>query len=177
MMTHKTTAIRRHDQRRFFRVPYAGVVRYWYAPDEDGTAKCCDVGQGGVCLSLGRYLRPGRRVMLSVSGPEASTTGAEFKGEVVWCRPAATPCIFLAGVRVWHDDPETPDTLASMVHQGLAQPDVSGTVWPPKAESLEPGSGAYGVLTSPHFAHTGILSKEPAHRTPATIAESAIATA
>ena len=56
------------DARRFPRTPFHSVARYWCAADDEGsTAACRNLGRGGLSLTMGRYLRPGRFMMLEVA--------------------------------------------------------------------------------------------------------------
>jgi hypothetical protein len=121
-MANSTVGTVVNDQRQFARVPFTGAVTYRYEPDHEGTAMCTDVGRGGLCLHLGRYLRPGRRVMLSVAGPDGEPL--ELKARVAWCRATPGSRLFATGVRVYHDEPQSLGALSTMVHKGLEQSGV-----------------------------------------------------
>lgn len=110
------------DQRQFARVPFTGAVTYRYEPEHEGTAMCTNVGRGGLSLELGRYLRPGKYVMLSVSGADGEPL--ELKARVAWCRALPGSRLFAAGVRVYHDEPQSLQALSRMVHKGLEQSGV-----------------------------------------------------
>ncbi len=106
------------DARRYLRVPFAGTVNYRYA-DEQGAATCNDLGRGGLRLQLGRYLRPGRRIMLTLTDVMSGSHPVELKAEVVWCRPASGSCTFTTGLRVYHDDLDTTHTLSVLIDREL----------------------------------------------------------
>lgn len=110
------------DQRRFARVPFRSTTWYRHALDEDGAAGICqDLCRGGMRLLMGRYLRPGRLVLLRLEVP-AGDSPLEIKGRVIWCRPAAEPCLFSAGIRVYDDDPAATETFDRLIAPAQASP-------------------------------------------------------
>ena len=76
----------------------SGEMRYRCAADEGGTANWCSIGQGAACIRLDRYLLPGRHVILSQDDRDLS-------GRVVWCRSSADGSSFVAGLRIFRDEP------------------------------------------------------------------------
>lgn len=89
------------DERNSERVQFDGPLSYRYDLNEHGFAKWCSVGREGACISLGRYLRPGRHVTL-MSGSEAEGP-LEISGRIVWCRPTSDGREFVAGLRIFDD--------------------------------------------------------------------------
>jgi PilZ domain-containing protein len=117
MATSASTMITRNN-RRGSRVALSGTVKYSYNAGESGTATCCDVSGGGMRVVLGRYLRPGRRLMVQVPHGSNKRRHAELKAEIAWCSPTEEPHEFLAGLRVLHDAPEAAQTLTALAVGG-----------------------------------------------------------
>ncbi len=113
-MTIGTASAPVQDERRGKRTPHNGQVTYRYSPVDEGKAVCANVGSKGLRIRLGRYLRPGRKVVLGVETPQ----GVELKGRVAWCRPANEPNMFDAGVRVFHDAADSAAALSNMIRAG-----------------------------------------------------------
>ena len=112
------------DQRRFVRVPLTGRIGYRYGPSDTGRAECINVSPLGMQLRLGRYLRPGRRVLVTAgqgSGGDGDGPGIEFKAQVAWCRPSKGSHVFDAGLRVFHDEPDSVTAIYSLLIKGLKQ--------------------------------------------------------
>jgi hypothetical protein len=110
-------------KRRFVRVPLTGPIGYRYGVGDEGRAEYANVSQTGLGLRLGRYLRPGRRVLLTLdAGPGAEEgPGTELKAQVAWCRPGKDAHVFDAGVRVFHDEPDSAATMRGLLVRGLKQ--------------------------------------------------------
>lgn len=102
------------EKRRYGRLPFSENMRYQCAAHDAGQARCLDAGRGGFRVHLGRYLRPGRLVMLEMADPAHPTEAVELKGRVVWCRPASESCMFEAGVRIFSESEETDATMAAV---------------------------------------------------------------
>lgn len=75
-----------------------GKVHYLRARAETATATWCSFGRQGACIQLSRHVPPGRHLILSDKGRECCA-------RVVWCRPTASGNGFVAGVRIFRDDP------------------------------------------------------------------------
>lgn len=116
-MTSGATSAPVQDERRAKRVPYDGRLTYRYSPVDEGKAVGADVSPQGLRIRLGRYLRPGRRVVLRVD----TLSDAELKGRVTWCRPANEPNTFDAGIRVFHDAADSAAALSEMIQAGRKQ--------------------------------------------------------
>ena len=74
------------DERRFARVPYRGRVQFECGAGSKGSAQAGDVGRGGMRVRMGRYLRPGTKLMITISLEGSNEQTVELKSEVVWCR-------------------------------------------------------------------------------------------
>lgn len=105
-------AIASEDQRTSQRVVALGTLIYQVSREDKGWARWCSVSRDGACIHLGRYLRPGKYVMLRTNGAHA--TNVEFKARVVWCRPVAGGVHFVAGLKIYRDSPESEDALAAL---------------------------------------------------------------
>ncbi len=98
------TKIFQIDQRRAVRKPRSGAVIYASGGDVSGLATWCDESAGGASIRLGRYLRPGRPVVLRYQSSVGDNGTEESQGRVVWCRPlGGDGCTFAAGVE-FHND-------------------------------------------------------------------------
>jgi len=107
------------EARRFARVAFGGRVVYRYASDDEGTAYVSDIGRGGLRMCMGRYLRPGTRVMLEAEGVRANGQPVELKGQIVWCAPEKQGHRFVAGVRVIYDEPDAVAAVSALVNHAL----------------------------------------------------------
>lgn len=99
------------NERETNRVPLSGRIQYRYGLDDHGTAAWRSIGRDGACISLGRYLRPGRHITLLCDGRSGAP---EVSGRVVWCRPALDGQTFVAGVRFLRDDAAGPGLHARL---------------------------------------------------------------
>lgn len=107
-------AIENEDQRVSERLVAFGTLVYQDSPHDKGWARWCSVSRDGACIHLGRYLRPGKHLMLRTGRTEDAGTGAEFKARVVWCRPVAAGAQFVAGLKIIHDTPDSEEALAAL---------------------------------------------------------------
>lgn len=107
------------DARRFARVAFDGRMVYRYAADDQGTALVSDVSRGGLRMSMGRYLRPGTRVMLEADGVKMNGQPVELKGQIVWCAPEKRGHQFVAGVRVIYDEPDAIAAVSTLVNHAV----------------------------------------------------------
>lgn len=87
-----------------------GELEFRYGNEEQGTAVWCSFGRDGACIRMGRYLRPGRHVLLI--DRTAGEVPAEFSGRIVWCRPGADGRSYIAGVYLFDDGRRRPMFLA-----------------------------------------------------------------
>lgn len=94
------------EQRRSSRAMSSARVSYSYGHGAGGDGVCRNVGRGGLCLRIGRYLRPGRRLLMTIRG-------AELMGRVMWCRADGESHHFLIGIKVFPDEEEAALALAA----------------------------------------------------------------
>ncbi len=107
------------EQRGSRRVPLTGRVYYTYS---DGTgvhasAGCWrDISRRGACLRLGRYLTPGRFLLLELPKQEGGQgQSIQVKACVAWCQPLKGSSHFLAGVQLYRSEPEVTETVNGML--------------------------------------------------------------
>ncbi len=81
------------EERKLNRTPATGEFRYFDDTDESGVANWCTVSKDGACISINRYLRPGRGLVIVGEG-------ATLHGRIVWCRSIDGSKSFVAGVRI-----------------------------------------------------------------------------
>jgi hypothetical protein len=117
-MNTSGVAITTVDQRTSERCTAFGTLSYQDAPDDRGWARWCSVSRDGACIHLGRYLRPGKHIMLRSHQTSPEVPTSEFKARVVWCRPIAAGAHFVAGLRIFHDHPESEQALAALAWPG-----------------------------------------------------------
>lgn len=98
-------------RRRYARIPLTGTVHYTCGPND----------RGGACIRVGRYLGPGRHVLLSVKIGTDRDAYAELKGRVAFCRPSEDGKAFVAGVRVFDNAAETGCILSELILEASAQ--------------------------------------------------------
>ena len=84
------------DERRSRRIPFGGEFRYLDDLEEGGKATWCSIGENGACIRIGRYLRPGRRLLLLWNS-------APLLARIVWCKPTLGDQAFVAGIKIFAD--------------------------------------------------------------------------
>ena len=119
-MTNQVTAQAMEDQRIFVRVPIMRVISYQHGPDPQGVASCCNVCHAGACVRLNRYLRPGTYAMLTFDPLSENDAQVELKARVAWCRRANGNGGFMAGVRVFDDEPNATRAFSDLVNRAKA---------------------------------------------------------
>lgn len=107
------------DERRFARVPYRGQVQFECGAGSKGSALAGDVGRGGMRVRMGRYLRPGTKLMITISLAGSKKKTIELKSEVVWCRRGPGQLEFDAGIRVYYDAPEALEAISEVMYDAL----------------------------------------------------------
>ena len=80
------------DTRREERLPFAERVTYRYGGRHDASAVWRNVSRSGGRLYLGRYLRPGKSLLLTFGA------ATQFSAMVVWCRRVGNSADFEAGL-------------------------------------------------------------------------------
>lgn len=120
----RNTPMVRLEQRRHERQDVSGAFSYRYGPGYGGEGDWQNVSLGGASVRLGRYLRPGRHVLLNsvVRGEVFVDEEVEFKARVVWCRPVDQDQRFEAGLVLFRDDGESARRLASILASGASEP-------------------------------------------------------
>ncbi len=148
----ENTVCTEQHSRRYSRSPLVGKVRYQYGSGEFGMGEWRDVCRAGAGLRLGRYLRPGRRLLITF---EAEGVSAEVKAQVVWCRPRSGEATFEAGIRIYHDVVEAEGVLWSLTRLEDAStaevPDARRPVIP-AVGTVPFGTGYAARRASGHFA-------------------------
>ncbi|MFM1918999.1 MAG: hypothetical protein RLZZ303_633 [Candidatus Hydrogenedentota bacterium] len=120
-----------------------GAVEYLHgAPEESGVAEWRDVSRCGASISLGRFLRPGRELVLSAPSPLYPGRALRLRARVMWCAPSEAVGRFTAGLLVYRDSPEAALEFATLAHKarGAKSGLVNKPVWrlyPPCTESME----------------------------------------
>jgi hypothetical protein len=107
------------DERRFARVPYAGGVEFVYGAGRDGSATAYDVGRGGLRVRMGRYLRPGTRLLVRLPESGQDDGPVELKAEVAWCRRELSALEFEVGLRIFYDAPDALDAISRVMYYAL----------------------------------------------------------
>jgi hypothetical protein len=107
------------EERQFARVPYLGRVQFVYGAGQKGSAHANDVGRGGLRVRMGRYLRPGTKLMVTIPMENSEEKSVELKSEVIWCRRERGHMDFGAGLRVYYDAPEALDAISEVMYYAL----------------------------------------------------------
>jgi hypothetical protein len=90
-------------------------VSYQYGAGETGVAAWQDISLHGSRIRLGRYLPPGKHILLQ-GGPLP-----ELKCRVVWCLPREGSQYFEAGLRIYHTDLDVVCALEAIAVQPRAR--------------------------------------------------------
>jgi hypothetical protein len=101
-------------------------VEFVYAPNETAEAMTTDVGRGGMRVRLGRYLRPGTKLLLRFPVADWVEFPAELKAEIVWCGLPRRGEEFAAGLRIIYDEPEVLNWVSRLIHDAIFRPDQLG---------------------------------------------------
>lgn len=121
------------------RMNVQGKLLYRYNGDESGAAHWQDVSRVGAKLRLGRYLRPGRNLVLEFASPLVEEGQVQLPARVIWCRLMAEGADFVAGVQIRRERPEYAVAFAALGYSALdlfdsvnitAGSEVSSGVWP-----------------------------------------------
>jgi len=120
------------------RTTLEGTVRYEYDnAREAGVARWIDVSRVGAALHLGRYLMPGREVILVFPSPIVADEERRVRAKVVWCRPTKEGGFgYVAGLRIHREDPKRALHFAALGYTAraalntAASKTVKSAVWP-----------------------------------------------
>lgn len=140
MATNATTHLNR-DHRRHRRLPFAGRVQYCYGQNESGTGQWRDIGGGGAAVRLSRYLRPGTFVLLTLDEHRR-----ELKARVAWCAQLDGTTDFVAGLKVFRDDPEAATLMRKLTDAAMDR------AWQLPAEPVHWASQILGAKPAPYAA-------------------------
>jgi len=144
------------DERRFLRVPFSTRVEYFHGAGASGTGCCREVSHRGLSMRLGRYLAPGRKVLVRVFSVANPVEAAELKGRVAWCRPTAAPDQFLAGIEVFFDAPEAFEDLSRLVLEAALAHTWSAVPQTGEQPRETPDRARWGIRrTAEALAHAG----------------------
>ena len=109
-MSAEAIALPAIEQRQDERVSYQGAFDYTYEGNK-GEAYWSSMSHDGACISMRRYLRPGRLIRISQDGHE-------IFGTVIWCKPKSRSTFFIAGIRFTDGSAEASFmVLSAMVQQ------------------------------------------------------------
>lgn len=108
------------DHRRFVRLPYGAAARYIDGSQAVGQAVVKNIGRGGIAVTMGRYLRPGTLLTISVSDCRAAGQCEGLKARVVWSCPLPGSPEFHAGLRIIHDEPGAVAEVSRLLYRALA---------------------------------------------------------
>ena len=88
------------DARVFTRVPLDQVVHWRHMDGEEGLAQTRNVGRGGLCIELGRYLRPGRLLTVWFDGILYGQKAVSLPTRIAWCKPLPETDRYLVGLEI-----------------------------------------------------------------------------
>jgi len=120
-----------------------GTVSYTVSRGESGSAVWRDISRTGARLRLGRYVRPGRVVVLDFPAPQFGCGQYRLQARVVWCRQVQDGADFELGLLVVRDEPESALAFASVLHHARAAANNAAVpevfrVWPMFRSAAEP---------------------------------------
>lgn len=107
------------DSRESERIKLQGAVEYRTALDEPGVGQWQNVSNGGACLELGRYLRPGRSIALLANVRRIHDEPAEITAKVAWCRPTSDGETFIVGVQFRGLDVESRFAISTLIREAF----------------------------------------------------------
>lgn len=107
------------ERRAFVRMPFEHSLKWEEADSDSGEGTLSDVGRTGLCVSLNRYLRPGRKVNVFFEGIMYNGSMVAIPARIVWSRAKFESNIFMAGLQILHDDPETLGAVSEIFYTAL----------------------------------------------------------
>lgn len=112
-MSAEAIAVPPIDERRDERISLEGTFEYT-SDCETGEGRWSSMNHDGACISIGRYLRPGRLIRIEQDGHE-------ILGMVVWCKPNEYSTSFTSGVRFTDGSVEASFMVLSAMVQQMVQ--------------------------------------------------------
>ena len=107
------------ERRAFVRMPFEHSLKWQEADSEGGEGTLSDVGRTGLCISLNRYLRPGRKVSVFFEDIMYQGNMVTLPARLVWSRAKFESNTFMAGLQILHDDPETLGAVSEIFYTAL----------------------------------------------------------
>ena len=107
------------ERRAFVRMPFEHSLKWQEADSEGGEGTLSDVGRTGLCISLSRYLRPGRKVSVFFEDIMYKGRMITIPARLVWSRAKFDSDTFMAGLQILHGDPETLGAVSEIFYAAL----------------------------------------------------------
>ena len=108
------------DARVFTRVPLEQVVHWRHLDGDEGLAQTRNVSRGGMCIELGRYLRPGRLLTVSFDGIVYGQEAVSLPTRIAWCKPIQETDRYLVGLEIVDDRLATLAAASEVFYTALA---------------------------------------------------------
>jgi len=103
------------ERRTSPRTPLSGKVACQYDSKEQCLAEWRDIGLKGARIRLGRYIAPGKHLLL------LPAPGSELKARVVWCLPREGSQYFEAGLRIYPSEHDAFRIIESLFAKASAK--------------------------------------------------------
>lgn len=100
------------DIRRFTRVRAEAAIQFYDGTGTLSRARLENVSYGGLCMSLGRYIKPQTLVQVPVTMENEKVS---FPARVAWCSPHSETGQFRLGLKADHGGRHTMAILSSWV--------------------------------------------------------------
>ncbi|GMU92869.1 MAG: hypothetical protein AMXMBFR4_19270 [Candidatus Hydrogenedentota bacterium] len=68
---------------------------------------------------MGRYLRPGTKLLLRLPSGAGAGSATELKAEIAWCRMPRRGEECVAGLRIIYDEPEVLNCVSKLIHEAI----------------------------------------------------------
>ena len=135
------------EQRSFTRLPYEKEVKWACGPSYLGIATLRNVGRGGMCFRLDRYIAPGRSIQLTFPEIFRGESPVTLRARVAWSKPMpSNPNEFESGAHVVYDSAEALGSVSEIFYAAL-QPHRDAMAADPRRHQA-PGD----LLTNPSWA-------------------------
>ena len=103
---------------RELRTPLSGSFAYASGCGEAGRAVWLNISRTGAAIQLGRYLRPGHLIQLSLES--GNDGGWSIPARIAWCVSIPGTLQFQAGLAVQRTSPESALQFATLGYEALA---------------------------------------------------------